>query len=318
MRTRRLLGAAALTTLVAAGLSGCVKMDMQLDLQSDDTVDGSMVFAISSALAEMTGQDPDTLIDELQGDDLVDQGSITRTEPYDDGEYIGSRIYFEGEALDNFSGAGGTDELSIVREGDEFVVSGRMDLSDDSLGTGGGDDMFAGLMEGFDIQISITFPGKVSEHNGELSGTTVTWRPALGETNEMSARGSAIDGGGSGLPLPLLIGIGAAVLVALGLILFFVLRSRRSATAPAAAPAGYAPEGYPPAGAAPQATSYAPPAPAAPDAGYAPPAPPAPGYAAPAAPPPAPAEPPAPPTPPTEGTPPAEGTPPQAPPPPTA
>src|SRR5665647_3205871 len=46
MRTRRLLGAAALTTFIAVGLTGCVKMDMQLDLQSDDTVDGTMIFAI--------------------------------------------------------------------------------------------------------------------------------------------------------------------------------------------------------------------------------------------------------------------------------
>src|SRR5665648_1063731 len=44
MRTRRLLGAAALTTFIAVGLTGCVKMDMQLDLQSDNTVDGTMVF----------------------------------------------------------------------------------------------------------------------------------------------------------------------------------------------------------------------------------------------------------------------------------
>jgi len=72
----------------------------------------------------------------------------------------------------------------------------------------------------------MTFPGKVIEHNGELSGNTVTWTPVYGEVNEFSARASAIDGGGGGLSLPLLIGIIAAVLIALGLVLFFVLRSR--------------------------------------------------------------------------------------------
>lgn len=298
MRTRRLLGATALTTLVAVSLAGCVKMDMQLDLQTDDTVDGSMVFAVSNALAEMTGQDPATIAEEMSGDTFdMDEGTITSTEPYDDGEYVGSEITFEGESLDSFAGATG-EELSIVRDGDEFVVSGTMDLSDAALGTegAGGDEMMSGLMEGFDIQISITFPGSVSEHNGELDGNTVTWTPQYGEATEISARGSAIEGGGgSGLPLPLLIGIGAAVLVAAALIIFLVMRSRKNAAAAQPAAAGYAPTSY-----VPPAQGYTPPA----AEGYAPaptaaPAPPA------AAPPVAPPAPPvAPPAPPQEQAPP--------------
>lgn len=302
------MGAAALTTLVAASLAGCVKMDMQLDLQSDDTVDGSMVFAVSNALAEMTGQDPATIAEEMSADTLdMDEGTITSTQPYDDGEYVGSEITFEGETLESF--AGSTDgELSIVREGDEFVVSGTMDLSDEALGTGeaGGDEMMAGLMEGFDVQISITFPGSVSEHNGELDGNTVTWTPKYGEATEISARGSAIEGGGgSGLPLPLLIGVGAAVLVAAALIIFLVMRSRKNAAAAQPAAAGYAPTGYAP----PAAQGYAP----APMAAPAPPVAPAPPAAAPPV---APAPPAAPPAPPVDGppAPPQE----QAPPPPPA
>ena len=195
MRTRRLLGAAALSTALVAGLAGCVKMDMQLDLQSDDTVDGSILMAVSSALAEMSGQDPESLLGEMNADDMVDQGAVTSTEPYDDGEYIGQTIHFEGESLESFSG-GGDEDLQIVREGDEYVVSGVMDLSDAAMGTEGeGGEMFAGLMESFDVRVSITFPGAVSEHNGELDGNTVTWTPRVGETNEISARGSAIEGG---------------------------------------------------------------------------------------------------------------------------
>ncbi|KGM14706.1 hypothetical protein N867_17300, partial [Actinotalea fermentans ATCC 43279 = JCM 9966 = DSM 3133] len=246
-------------------------MDMQLDLQSDDTVDGTMVFAVSSALAEMSGQDAESLAEQMAGESFdMDEGTITGTEPYDDGEYIGQKMTFEGEPLDSFGGA--TDgELSIVREGDEFVVSGTMDLSEDALGTGGaeGDEMMSSLMEGFDIQISITFPGKVSEHNGELEGNTVTWTPQYGEANEISARGSAIEGGGgSSLPLPLLIGIGAAVLVAAALIVFLVLRSRKNAVAQPAA-AGYAPAPFTPDA----AQGYAPTAPTAPAPPVAAPAP---------------------------------------------
>ncbi len=285
MRTRRILGATALATIVAAGLAGCVKMDMQLDLQSDNTVDGSMVFAVSTALAEMTGQDPSMIAEEMSGDTFdMEEGTVTSTEPYDDGEYVGQKITFEGETVDSFSGT--TDgELSIVREGDEFVVSGTMDLSEAALGTEGaaGDEMMSGLMEGFEIQISITFPGSVSEHNGELDGNTVTWTPKYGEANEISARGSAIEGGGgSGLPLALLIGIGVAVLVAVALIVFLVLRSRKSSAAQPAT-AGYAPAApAAPAAFAPDAAQgYAPTAPTAPAPPAAAPAPPVDGPPAP-------------------------------------
>lgn len=280
MRTRQILGATALATLVAASLAGCVKMDMQLDLQSDDTVDGSMVFAVSTALADLTGQDPADIAEQMSGESFdMDEGTVTSTEPYDDGEYVGQTITFEGETLDSFSGS--TDgELSIVREGDEFVVSGTMDLSEAALGTEGAesDEMMSGLMEGFDIQISITFPGKVSEHNGELDGNTVTWSPTYGESTELSARGSAVEGGGgSSLPLPLLIGIGAAVLIAVALIVFLVLRSRKNSAAQPAA-AVYAPAAFTPDA----AQGYAP---TAPTAAAAPPAPPAPPVDAPPAPP---------------------------------
>lgn len=248
MRNRRILGAAALTTLVAASLAGCVKMDMALELQADDTVDGTMIVAVSSALAELSGQDPDTIAEQLAGDSMdLEQGTITSQEPYDDGEYIGTKMTFEGETLDSFAGT--TDgELGIVREGDEFVVSGTLDLSEAALGAGGdANETVAGMMDDIDIQISITFPGKVSEHNGELSGNTVTWSPKFGETLELSARGSAVEGGGgsSGLPIALLIGIGVAVLVAVGLIVFLVARSRKSSAQPAAAAPGYAGYGAP-------------------------------------------------------------------------
>lgn len=225
------------------------------------------------------------IAEEMSGDTFdMEEGTVTSTEPYDDGEYVGQKITFEGETVDSFSGT--TDgELSIVREGDEFVVSGTMDLSEAALGTEGaaGDEMMSGLMEGFEIQISITFPGSVSEHNGELDGNTVTWTPKYGEANEISARGSAIEGGGgSGLPLALLIGIGVAVLVAVALIVFLVLRSRKSSAAQPAT-AGYAPAApAAPAAFAPDAAQgYAPTAPTAPAPPAAAPAPPVDGPPAP-------------------------------------
>jgi len=187
MRTRRLLGAAALTTFIAVGLTGCVKMDMQLDLQSDDTVDGTMIFAISSEVAQMAGQDPAALAEQMSGETFdFSKGANVQSEPYDDGEYIGTTTTFEGEPLETF-GAGQDETMSVVRDGDEFVVSGTLDLTEAAMGA----DAMPGLGDSFDIKIAMTFPGKVIEHNGELSGNTVTWTPVYGEVNEFSARASA-------------------------------------------------------------------------------------------------------------------------------
>jgi len=222
----------------------------------------------------------------------------------------------------------------VVRDGDEFVVSGTMDLTEAAMGA----ESVPGIGDSFDIKIAMTFPGKVTEHNGELSGNTVTWTPVYGEVNEFSARASALDGGGGGLSLPLLIGIAAAALLVLGLVLFLVLRSRKGgqpaeavATAypepatsytPGQAQAPYAPVA-PPMGAPAAPPMGAPPAPPAPPVEQAPPAPPAPPVEqAPPAPPAPPVEqaPPAPPAPPVEQAPPAPPAPPveQAPPAPPA
>lgn len=271
MRTRRLLGAAALSTLVAVGLTGCMKIDLSLDLQSDDTVDGSMVFAISTELAELAGESPESLAEQMQ-QEMVDVGEegATRTEPYDDGEFIGTTTYFEGEALDSFGTPGEAESLSIVRDGDDYVVSGVLDLSDADAEGG---EMVAGLMEGFEIQIAISFPGAVSDHNGQLDGKTVTWSPTYGERLDISARGSAIESGGGsdGVPVLLIVGIVVLALLLIGLILFFVLRSRKGDAEPAM------PTGYPAPPVDGQSSWTPPPAPptATPPYGQAPPTPPA-------------------------------------------
>ncbi len=285
MRNRRLLGAAALSTLVVAGLAGCMKVDMQMELQSDNTIDGTMIFGISSAAAEMMGEDAASLAEQMQSSVLPsgEEGDYQQ-EPYDDGEYVGTKVTFTDAPIDSFASEGTeSDSLQIVRDGDEFVVTGAMDLADTS-----GTDLSAmpGLADSFDVKISITFPGKVSDHTGELNGNTVTWAPKYGERTEISARGSAVPGGGSDLPIALIAGIAAAALLLIGLVLFFVLRGRRKAE-PAVA-AGYPTEGY--VGYAPAPEGFAPAAPVTPE-GYAPPAPPVP---------PAPAAPPAPPAPPAD------------------
>jgi hypothetical protein len=208
--TIRLLGIASLTVL----LSGCLKATQDLTLNEDDTVDGTIVFAVDKGVLELAGMSADDFLEQVtEGDSPVPGDVEFETEPYEDDEYIGSEFTFEGAPLSAFNDPEAGD-LAIVREGDTFVVSGTLDASTEDLdptGTPGADQ----LLESFDVRISITFPGEVEEASGEIDGTTVTWTPALGETTEISARGSAIgSGGGSGGGATLWIVLGAiAVLV---------------------------------------------------------------------------------------------------------
>ncbi len=213
-------------------VSGCMKVDVDLTLNPDDTVDGVMIMAFDDDVATLLGTDPEALWEEA-GSDLesgLPPGSTQ--EPWAQDGYTGTRVTFTAVPLDQMSQANDADTLRIVREGDEFVVTGAMDLSD--MGAEGSGEMMAG----FDVRIAVTFPGAVSEHNGTLQGRTVVWEPQPGERTEMMARGDASGGSfgvlggadGSGW-LPVILGGVAALIVAV--VLFVVLRNRRERAADA-------------------------------------------------------------------------------------
>lgn len=193
-RPARTVLAAALAAVGLLALAGCMKIETDFVLSEDDTVSGSVVMAFSDEFAESLGMDPQELWDSAnEGDDsLVDELPDGATEePYSDGEYTGTRITYTDQPLDQMSG--GTDDLSITREGDEYVVEGVMDLSDTSTEETG--ELPEGLMDSFVVRIAVTFPGEISETNGEVDGTTVVWNPPVGESTEMFARGSAVGDG---------------------------------------------------------------------------------------------------------------------------
>ena len=89
--------------------------------------------------------------------------------------------------------------MGITREGDEFVVTGELDLTDDS---GSSDSIPSYLLDSFDIKVTIAFPGKVTESSGEINGNQTTWTAKYGEVTDISARGGATGSGGLTSPSP--------------------------------------------------------------------------------------------------------------------
>jgi hypothetical protein len=221
--------------LLALLLSACLKLDMDLQVSEDNTVSGSMIFGVDKQLLELTGGS----VEDFLGTDspLPSDAEGVTTEPFEDDEFIGQRFVFDAVPLATLS-SGTPDELRITREGDSFTVTGALDLSSGLTGATGASG-FPGaeqFLQGADLQIRITFPGPVTDTNGEVDGNTVTWVPVVGERLELRATASAIPSGGdSNLTMLLVI---AAVIVVLAVVVGVIVAQRRNRR-PAVAASGF-------------------------------------------------------------------------------
>jgi len=223
------LKALALSAVVVATLAGCFKMQVDLTLNENDTIDGSMLVAIQEGVGESLGASDDEVLDQLSSG--LDGEEGVKAEPYSEGGYIGTKYTFENQPLDEFKSAGAGGDVSITRDGDNFVVAGNFDTEDP------GTEVDPATM-GATFTFSVTFPGEVSEHNGTLSndGRTVTWDLLAADApEELKAIGAASAGGGSS-SLLLIVGIVVLLLIVAGVVAFLVLRGRKPAEV-AAAPA---------------------------------------------------------------------------------
>jgi len=193
--------AAGIVAVLAFVLSGCMRMHVNVVLNEDNTVSGSMIMAVSDDAATQLGMTPEEFLQSMDAESSAPEGSTAK--PYKKDGYTGQEFSFDSQPLEEFGSAGdatGADEMSITREGDEFVVKGSLDMSDTGM-----DDpemendpatqaIMNSMLESFDIAFNFTFPGPVSETNGKVDGNTVTWKGVPGEVLKFEARGSAIPG----------------------------------------------------------------------------------------------------------------------------
>ena len=223
-RIGRLLGSTAMALLLA----GCFKVDMDLEVAANNTVSGSAIIAVEDSLLELTGQDVDQLFADM---DLSDLPPGSTAEEYREGGFVGQKITFAEMPLEEFatnnalSGSGTGEELSIVRQGDEFLVTGGFDMSGQEFT---GTEIPPGIMDSFEFQISITFPGEVKSATGDIDGNTVTWEPTFGENTRVEAVASAIPSSSS--PLLMIVLVAVAVLV-LGAAVYFLTHRKTPAAA---------------------------------------------------------------------------------------
>ena len=219
MNQNRKIGAVMLAMLVLVLTAGCMKLDMNLEVSSQDTVSGDVTFAISKSLAEM-GQENGGDTSVPKTDNLFGSDVNAEVTPFDDGQFVGSTYKLEAVPLENFATSNDSSQLSIVRDGDYLLVSGLLDMT-------GGDPasvkeamenpFTSALFEGTSIRVAITLPGTIEETTGEIDGNTIVWEGTMGERLDISAKAKA--------PLPgsidwMLVGGVAAALLAVAAIVF--------------------------------------------------------------------------------------------------
>ena len=227
---RRTSGLVA-TVIALFALSGCFKLDMDLTVNSDDTIDGVVVFAVNEELAAMADEEPDE-DSELTEEDVPEGATI---EEYDEDGFVGQKVTFDGATIaelnESFSSegdTGGPSGWSLTHEGDEYRFTGDMDMTE--MASSGEDELdMSAFMQGAELQIAMTFPGEVTESNGEVDGNTVVWEPEIGEKNEMTA---VAQEGGFPVVLVAVIALGALALLVAAALLW--ARSRRTGSESAA------------------------------------------------------------------------------------
>ena len=214
-RAGRIAALGAIAVLATA----CFRAEIDLTVAADNTINGTVLLAYERAGLEELDRDPGEVQDELLADLEFDLPAGMTCEAWDDDAYIGARCDLEGVTFDAFSL---TDtfqqEIVIVREGDRIRLFAVINLGDVPVGN-------AELIDAFDVQIRVTFPGRVlSQENGTVDGQTVTWSLPPGEQTEI---GAVAEAGAAANEVPWAPAIGVLLALTLVALVLAVRRSRK-------------------------------------------------------------------------------------------
>lgn len=170
---------------VAVILSACVRMTVDMEVKSNDTVSGVAVIAFQKELQAIAGQNlrPDTTGIFMKSDKI-------EVNPYSEGNYVGTEYVFRDAPLSLFSpNVQGNDQaLTIRRDGDRLIVNGMLDLSNNSYSEQSSTNtLIDWALSDADIHVSITLPGSIESSDGDVNGSTITWRGRLNSSTPINA-----------------------------------------------------------------------------------------------------------------------------------
>ncbi len=166
-------------------LTGCVRLGIDLQVNQNKTMSGTMIFALSDSIAALGGDSS-----ALSQNDLIDpktKGVTARA--YKKDGYTGEEYVLKDVQISAFNPGGKNDSFTITETSKKITVNGYMDFSDTSGGGAIGSQRASTMMSSADIHISIKFPYDVTSSTGVISSDkkTVTWRPKIGEKTQLQA-----------------------------------------------------------------------------------------------------------------------------------
>jgi hypothetical protein len=210
--------------LASLTLSSCIKMDINLVVNKDATVSGYTIFAFAESLAELGGDQSTSPADDL----INTEAEGVTVSKYEKDGFVGQKYSFSRVPFSEFSKSeAAKDELTFVREGNTITVIGALDLSNED--DGGSADEFGAewaksIMASAELDVRITFPGKVIKSTGTISadGRTVSWKPEIGEKLDLATTVELPNP--SALIMPL---AGIALVLAIGGVILFVKAKRK-------------------------------------------------------------------------------------------
>lgn len=189
MSTSRILRIVAVAS-AALLLVGCGRFQVELAVNENNTLDGTVVIAVLVGDDEGAEQQALSAADGIEEQilpGLRNAPGVTQEE-YDQDGYRGSRLVLAGAPL---SALNESESFTLERDGDAFWFTGKLDFmpnDEDSAADG----EVAPDEESTDILVSVRFPGAVTNHNGEVSGTTVTWNTEWSGNLDMRATANAV------------------------------------------------------------------------------------------------------------------------------
>jgi LppM domain len=205
---------AALVVLACLfALTGCVKLDADLKVNSDETVSGTLQIGVDKQLVQSSGQSLDTIRQQIDRQIKQTATEGVTCSAFDDDKYIGSKCDFDGVPFSEMGSSTG-DGVSFRKEGDTFHVSVK------------GANLGSQLPQGSQpsINFKVTMPGKITEHD---AGAQVRGRTATYDSLEKLSNVNLTSGAGSSIPAWLIILIVLVVLLAIAAVVFLVLRGRK-------------------------------------------------------------------------------------------
>lgn len=234
MNAKRAIGMVGVMIAIVVALTGCFKINMDIKVNNEKSVDYDVVYAIQKAVLG------DKSFDEFMQSNGSSSGEMDVPEgatvvDYEDDKYKGKRIAAKGLEPAKISAASSSGSpFELRKDGDFYLLTiGGITGSDSS------DPATFGMAKSvFDeAKVKISFPGKVVEAKGaKIDGNTATFD--LLTMTEGTVQVKAEANPGFAFPMWLLWVLIAVLVVAAALVLLFVLLRRRQPAQPAAALAG--------------------------------------------------------------------------------